>query len=160
MMDINAAGQTVKDFQELLNRTPPEAEHIRISPDAWTLTEIVGHLVDSACNNHQRFVRLGLGDLENFPGYQAEQWVQTQNYDACDFGALALLWASYNALLLHVAASVPRQALGNVWIDTESEYTLEYLIEDYYVHLQLHTGHYAERLEQVLAQVHGERKVC
>jgi hypothetical protein len=40
--------------------------HIRPDQDKWSLKEIIGHLIDSASNNHQRFVRLQLGDLNYF----------------------------------------------------------------------------------------------
>jgi hypothetical protein len=29
----------------------------RPAPERWTKKEVVGHLIDSASNNHQRFVR-------------------------------------------------------------------------------------------------------
>jgi hypothetical protein len=29
----------------------------KVSPDKWSKKEILGHLIDSATNNHQRFVR-------------------------------------------------------------------------------------------------------
>ncbi|MBU1001803.1 MAG: DinB family protein [Proteobacteria bacterium] len=153
MPDTKDAQQTVADFQELLDNTPAEAAHVRVSPDAWTLAEIVGHLLDSASNNHQRFARLRLGDLENFPGYEAESWVAAQGYDACDFQPLATLWASYNALLLHLAATTPESAGKNAWIRTDGPQTLEFLITDYYSHLRLHTDHYNGRLAEVKAHM-------
>lgn len=153
MPDIQSAQQAVAAFQELLDTTPAKAAHVRISPDAWTLTEIVGHLVDSANNNHQRFARLRLGDLEAFPGYEAEPWVQTQAYDDFDFGMLGSLWASYNALLLHLAAHTPEAALQNAWLRPDGPQTLEFLIEDYYRHLRLHTDHYRGRLAEITAHL-------
>ncbi|BBD08732.1 DinB family protein [Desulfovibrio ferrophilus] len=148
MMNLDEARQTVTAFQELLDSTPVEAAQVRVSPDAWTLTEIVGHLVDSASNNHQRFARLSLGNLEDFPGYDAEPWVEAQHYATFDFKTLATLWSSYNALILHLAANIPESARTNAWIREDGPQTLEFLIEDYYSHLRLHTDHYTERRER------------
>ena len=151
MIDSIAAHADVAAFQELLDATPAGTEHVRISDDAWTLAEIVGHLIDSASNNHQRFARLRLGDLSQFPGYDAEPWVRAQGYDACDFSMLAGLWANYNALLLHLAEATPDEAKANAWATPDGPATLEFLVADYYRHLQDHTEHYRERLAEVQA---------
>ena len=78
MFESKVAQEVIGDFQKLIDETPQELVHVRLSSDAWTLTEIVGHLVDSASNNHQRFAWLRQGNLENFPAYDAESWVQAQ----------------------------------------------------------------------------------
>ncbi|MEZ7195854.1 DinB family protein [Pseudodesulfovibrio karagichevae] len=149
MFELTAMRGKVDAFDRLLAATPAEVAHIRPVPDAWPLTEIVGHLVDSASNNHQRFARLRLGDLDAFPGYEAEAWVAAQGYDGFDFAALADLWRRYNALLLHLAATTPEAALGNRWTSQGKPLTLEFLVRDYYEHLSLHTAHYARRLAEV-----------
>jgi len=151
MLNAHIAKTTLADFQALIDATPAEAAHVRLSPDSWTLTEIVGHLVDSASNNHQRFTRLQYGDLDHFPGYDAEPWVAAQQYDGMDFTALSTLWTTYNEFLLHLAASTPESALGNVWRNDGTEASLGFLIEDYYRHMRMHVDHYKERLVQVTA---------
>jgi hypothetical protein len=153
MIDLDSARGAVAAFEDLLDRTSAEAAHIRVSPEAWTLAEITGHLIDSAANNHQRFARLQLGNLENFPGYDAEPWVAAQSYNRCDFLTLATLWSSYNALLLHLIENTPEPALANAWIRPSGAQTLEALMADYYEHMRLHTGHYAGRLAAVEAEI-------
>lgn len=152
MFDLDAMRKTVADFQDLLDRTPSEFVHVRLSPDAWTLTEIVGHLVDSASNNHQRFARLRFGNLDSFPGYEAENWVRAQDYDGCDFMTLATLWTSYNALMLHLAENTPVDASRNTWMLDGKPLSMEFLVNDYYRHLTDHTTHYRERLDDVSEQ--------
>ncbi|AGW13937.1 DinB family protein [Megalodesulfovibrio gigas] len=152
MFNIDQARSIVADMQALLDATTPAAATVRVSPDAWTLGEIVGHLIDSASNNHQRFARLRLGHLEGFPGYDAEVWVQAQHYAACDFHTLAALWTHYNALLLHLAATTPPEVLDNRWMRPAAAggpMTLDALITDYYAHLRLHLEQYAGRLAEV-----------
>lgn len=153
MFTINEARETIQSFQGLLDTTPREACHVRISPDAWTLAEIVGHLIDSASNNHQRFARLRFGDLDHFPGYDAEPWVAQQKYDDLDFETLTQLWSGYNMLLLHLAETTPDDVKGNAWRTPNGPRTLEFLIEDYYRHLRLHIRHYQERLAEVRASM-------
>jgi hypothetical protein len=151
VIDLEKARAAVSAFQDLLDKTPPEAATVRIAPDAWTLTEIVGHLIDSAGNNHQRFARLRLGNLEGFPGYEAEAWVRAQDYAACDFQTLSGLWTHYNALLLHLAATTPPAARQNAWVRPEGSQSLEFLVADYYAHMGKHIEHYARRLAEVEA---------
>jgi len=151
MIDMPKARAVVAAIQELLDKTPPEAAQVRLSPDAWTLGEILGHLIDSASNNHQRFARLRLGDLENFPAYETEAWVAAQAYADCDFATLAGLWTGYNAYLLHLAATTPPDARQNAWIRPDGRQTLEFLVADYYDHMFLHVDHYAKRLAGVKA---------
>lgn len=153
MIDLEKARGTVADFQNILDRTVPEMAHVRIAADAWTLAEIVGHLIDSAANNHQRFARLRFGNLEGFPGYEAEPWVRAQAYDDCDFLLLKALWTSYNAFLLHLAAATPAVAGSNEWLRESGSLTLEFLVNDYYDHLRLHIEHYERRLGEVQAFV-------
>ena len=151
MFDINTMRGTVAVLQALLETTPVGLAHVRPTADAWTLTEIVGHLVDSASNNHQRFARLRLGNLNQFPGYEAEQWVAAQNYDGYDFPALAALWTSYNNLLLHLAETTPEEAARNTWTLDGKELTLDFLVRDYYDHMAGHIDHYRKRLDEAAA---------
>ncbi len=50
--------------------------------ERWTKKEVLGHLIDSASNNHQRFVRGQIAVRQDFPGYEQEQWVRIQGYQA------------------------------------------------------------------------------
>lgn len=152
MFDADKARASVAAFQRLLDETRPGHAHVRTAPDAWTLAEITGHLIDSASNNHQRFVRLRQGGLDPFPAYDAQAWIDLQNHDACDFATLCALWTGFNAFLLQLAASTPGEALGNVWVSpVYGPKTLEELIDGYYEHLDIHTAHYSGRLAEVRA---------
>jgi hypothetical protein len=78
-------------------RALPESETAhRPSPDRWSKKKILGHLIDSACNNHQRFVRAQLEGGLTFPGYEQEGWVRCQGYGTADWPLLVELWAAYN----------------------------------------------------------------
>lgn len=119
------------------------------APDRWCVKEILGHLVDSAVNNHHRFVRAQeVGSLE-FPKYFQDSWVSRQGYSDSDWPPLVELWRLYNRHLAHVVRRVPAAKLVVVCrIGPYEPVTLGYLIEDYLVHLQHHLRQIEERLRE------------
>lgn len=117
-----------------------EAESaIPLAPRKWSRKQILGHLIDSAANNHQRFVRAQLESPLSFPGYAQEQWVETQNYQEETWGYLVACWAGYNRHLLHVLAQIPAEKLKHICVIGGSDpVTLEFLARDYVRHLEHH----------------------
>lgn len=116
-------------------------------PEAWSIKEIVGHLIDSAANNHQRFVRAQLTSEFAFPGYEQDDWVQLQGYQERPWLELMQLWALYNHQLAHTIRRIPESALRvTCRIGTNEPVTLHYLVEDYLVHLRHHLKQIDERM--------------
>ncbi len=70
--------------------------HAKPVPDRWSISEVIGHLVDSACNNHQRFVRAQHCSEFVFPKYDQNQWVAAANYQRGEWVSLVELWYHYN----------------------------------------------------------------
>src|SRR5438046_5377776 len=81
----------------------------RPSPGRWAKKEVVGHLIDSASNNHQRFVRGQLTSGQDFPRYDQEQWVRIQDYQSARWADLIDLWRAYNIHILHVIACMTEE---------------------------------------------------
>jgi len=79
----------------------------RPAPGKWSPREIVGHLIDSASNNHQRFVRAQFQDDLVFPGYDQDAWVLAQQYQARAWQDLVALWRGFNLHIAHVIETVP-----------------------------------------------------
>ena len=148
-MNLKNGQEIIDAFDTLLQSTDPALTHVRVAADAWTLTEIVGHLVDSAANNHQRFARLISGNLEQFPPYDAEIFVTVQQYDGCDFVEMAKFWRQYNWMLLHIMRAIPVNAFENMWQRPDGAKSLRTLVEGYFEHIQMHTDHYRERMQQI-----------
>ena len=114
------------------------------APEKWSKKEILGHLIDSAANNHQRFVRAQLSSELHIPDYEQQIWVATQRNQSEPWANLIQLWKSYNLHLLHIISTIPESALGNYCIIGDNKpVTLEFVIEDYVRHLRHH-------LEQIL----------
>lgn len=142
--------ETVARAEAALRALDDEASQQRPGPGKWSPREIVGHLVDSASNNHQRFVRGAVDRTLVFTGYAQDAWVATQQYQASSWPELVTLWASYNRHLAHVMASIPeavRRARHTAHNLNEITFqqpasadaaTLEYLMRDYVRHLQHH----------------------
>ena len=106
---------------------------------AWTRLEILGHLIDSAANNHQRFVRaVAEGDLV-WPGYDQEAMVRIQQFGRAAPPLLISLWESFNLYLARLMAIIPEERLGALCVIGGSEaVTLEFLISDYVTHMEHH----------------------
>ncbi len=164
-MAINSAASSTgwKDFLEDFRETLASAQQqlLKISesqslvPRAegkWSPKEIAGHLIDSAANNHLRFVRAQLSDDLIFAGYEQVEWVQAQRYQDEPWSALVQLWQLYNQHILHVMKSAPeetrlklrtRHNLHKIASDTIKEnepVTLDYFMRDYVDHMKKHLG--------------------
>lgn len=111
----------------------------RPGPGKWSKKEILGHLIDSAANNHQRFVRGQLEDGLRSPGYAQEDWVAVQRYQERPWKELVELWTAYNCHLLAVLAVMPVPARAyRCTVGDNAPATLEFIMEDYVMHLIHH----------------------
>lgn len=138
---------TVQEAAERLRGLDLAEVSHRPSPDRWTIKQVIGHLIDSAANNHQRFVRAQLSDELVFPKYDQNEWVSVQDYDSEDWQDLLNFWVLYNRHLAHVIHHVAQESLHvNCTIGDYGPVTLQFLIEDYVVHLNHHLGKIMERM--------------
>jgi hypothetical protein len=105
----------------------------------WSRKEILGHLIDSASNNHQRFVRAQLQDELRWPSYDQSGCVRVQRFQDARWSDLLGFWAAYNRFLAHVLAGVPAEKRSiPCWIGNYPLMTLEELAADYLTHLEHH----------------------
>jgi hypothetical protein len=134
---------------ELSKEVRDQVPRLRLLPDGdvtadrgegkWIRKEILGHLIDSAANNHQRFVRARSGGSLTFPGYDQNAWVKTHEYRSRPWEELVDLWAALNTHIAHVIASTPADRLGTSCVIGGGEpVTLEWLMHDYITHLRHH----------------------
>lgn len=135
--------------QKLLSLSEQQSETPR-APGKWSPKEIIGHLIDSASNNHQRFVRAQFKNDLIFDGYEQDEWVKVQHYQSEEWNQLVTLWKTYNLHLLHLIAQIPDSILKKEHnrhnldelafkpVPREKPATLEYFIIDYFDHLKHH----------------------
>ena len=111
----------------------------RLDPAKWCAREVIGHLIDSACNNHRRFVLGQSPDLMKIDGYQQNDWVSRQRYDRVPWRDLVALWTSYNRHLAHVIGCAPAETLSHTAESPDgSRVTLGFVMGDYVTHLKHH----------------------
>ena len=105
----------------------------------WVKKEILGHLIDSALNNQQRFVRAQMTERLVWPGYEQDRWVAVQNYKERPWTEVVQLWGQLNRHIAHVMANVPADRLNTKCvIGDDDPVTLEWLMSDYVRHLRHH----------------------
>ena len=147
---IEGFRRTVEDAARRMLAVSEEESRVPRADGKWSPKEIVGHLIDSASNNHQRFVRAQFTDHLVFPGYEQESWVRAQGYREEPWPLLVELWRSFNLHLAHVMERSPEAArlasrerhnldeIGWIKIGEGEPATLEYLMRDYIGHLKNH----------------------
>jgi DinB superfamily len=119
-------------------------------PGAWSRKEILGHLIDSASVNHQRFVESQITGSIVFVGYAHQEWVELQGFRDAEWEELVTLWCALNMHLCNIVELIPSRVLDEVHNDhsyetmafrelpSDEPSTLGYLVEDYFAHLQYH----------------------
>jgi hypothetical protein len=129
----------IAEAKPLLSGISQEAAGIRPFPGKWSKKEILGHLIDSAANNHQRFVRAAQNIAVDFPPYNQNKWVDVQCYNKLNWQELIELFYYYNLHISKIIDSLPDEVLNNpVNIGKENPVTLEFVITDYLRHLKHH----------------------
>jgi hypothetical protein len=105
----------------------------------WSPKQILGHLIDSATNNHHRFVRAQIEKSLQMPGYTQNDWVATQSYQDRSWDDLVTLWTAYNFHILHLIVTAPEEHLNiPCRVAGDLEGTLEFLMIDYVAHMEHH----------------------
>jgi len=148
-MNIDAFKKIISEFHGELQSIPEEITSVKLTPDTWSLKELLGHLVDSASNNHQRFVRLQFTPELVFPGYDQKTWNETERYNEFNWYDLIQLWAGYNKLLLHIISTLSADSLEHIWVYGERRLTLGWIVNDYYRHVQHHFDQFKKRNEEI-----------
>jgi hypothetical protein len=118
--------------------TAPESSKPMLS-GGWSRKQVIAHLIDSASNNHQRFVRAAQQASLEFPGYDQEGNIRVQAPQEADWPLLVSLWAAYNRYLAHIVAHLPASKLETPCrIGSREPVTLGFIATDYLTHLIHH----------------------
>lgn len=141
------------DLDGVVDAAAPELRAIddavasrKLKPDVWSVKEILGHLIDSASNNHQRFVRAQLAGELSFPGYEQDRWVVAQDYQTSPWPELVDFWVAYNHHLAHIIRRIPDAAASvPCRIGADDPITLSSLAHDYVAHIRHHLGQIKQR---------------
>ncbi|HVX65854.1 MAG TPA: DinB family protein [Bryobacteraceae bacterium] len=139
--------ETVERETAALARVTDEEAAAKPAVNGWSKKEELGHLIDSATNNHVRFVRASLEPGFRGEGYAQERWVELHGYAAMPWVEIVELWRRYNGLLVELVRRIPEDRLERpCTIGDSAPVTLRFLIEDYVGHMQHHLDHILKRV--------------
>jgi len=134
-----------RELASLRQITEPESA-VKPAPREWSKKEELGHLIDSAANNHVRFVRASIEPEFRGLGYQQDDWVRLHAYQEMAWTDIVDFWRRYNDFLVGLVRRIPDEKLLTPCVVGESApVTLKFLIEDYVLHMQHHLDHILER---------------
>ena len=142
MPQLNLLRDIVQHVPSRLESLSKNSLEKRSTPSAWSPKEELGHLLDSAANNHQRIVRAQFENGLVMPGYEQNRWVSVHSYQHRDWVVLIAVWQAFNRQLLAAAESAPESAWSHTLTVAESgPLTLEFVFDDYLAHMLHHLQH-------------------
>ncbi len=130
---------TFLDFEEEELEQP-------VAEGKWSRKEIIGHLIDSALNNVQRFTRAQIpAHLEDgvlmTAGYAQNDWVVLAKYNQRDRLAMMELWDTLNEHILEVMRdAAPQSLVVQIKIGDSELMSLEDVFISYVGHVKHHLG--------------------
>jgi DinB superfamily len=142
---MKQTAQTLRDtlnwLKPLLLKIKDKEASIKPAPKKWSKKEIIGHLIDSAANNQQKFVRLLTSDEPHieFVGYAQDDWVAVQRYQKAKWKQLVRSWYEYNMHIAHIIEYAnPKKLSHTIAINGVGAFRLDFIMTDYVEHLKHH----------------------
>jgi hypothetical protein len=129
----------IEELRAALLALPPALADVPWRAGGWTRKQIVGHLLDSAANNRQRFVRAAIDGSYAGPGYAQDAWVAAHGYSDLPWETLLRWWQAEHEILMTAVDRIPEERLeASCVVGDDASVTLRFLIEDYLRHQQGH----------------------
>jgi hypothetical protein len=147
----NEISKVIEIWEPKLTNLPIDTISQKRNNQNRTIKQILGHLIDSASNNHQRMIRLQYNSDLIFPDYRQDNdlWIALQDFQNEDWNILIQLWKYFNLHMIQVIKSVDQSKLDNYWHDFEgTKVTLKQMIEDYLCHIDLHLNEIQELIDK------------
>ncbi|GAB1858649.1 DinB family protein [Flavobacteriaceae bacterium MHTCC 0001] len=108
--------------------------------EKWSKKEILGHLVDSAIHNLQRFTEIQFKEQPyKLRKYNQNALVKANDYQHCDIKTIANLWLAINTHIINIIEQQTQTTLNyKIELETDNSCDLKFLIIDYIDHLEHH----------------------
>jgi hypothetical protein len=127
------------EVHRVLESLPEGLADVPWREGGWTRKQIVGHLLDSAANNRQRFVRASIDGTYLGPKYAQDAWVAAHGYVGQTWATLLAWWEAEHEILTAVVDRIAEDRLQTQCVVGENApVTLHWLIEDYVEHQRWH----------------------
>ncbi|EGG37952.1 DinB family protein [Paenibacillus sp. HGF5] len=146
MESIMKLESLISEVTEIVTAIDEVEFNLKLTPDKWSKKEILGHLCDSAVNNHIRFVKILVSDYPiAIQGYAQNDWVQVNDYqNRYNQADVLVLWQQVNRMILRVMQRADSSDFQKKCVlPDKTEVTLEWLFNDYVDHLL----HHLEQIE-------------
>ena len=144
--NIDRLSTIIEQQSILLSNASEEDYALKPAPNKWSRKETLGHLIDSAQNNIQRFIR-GQYEKDSSIIYNQDRWVELNRYQDATLAELVNLWKLLNERIIHIIDAISEGDLKNTSLIKGERFTLEWLIEDYIRHLEHHLNQINTRIE-------------
>lgn len=147
----NGISKVIETWEPKLISLPVDTITQKRNKQNRTIKQILGHLIDSASNNHQRMIRLQYNSDLVFPDYRQDNdlWIALQDFQNEDWNNLIQLWKYFNLHMIQVIKSVDRSKIDNYWHDFEgTKVTLQEMIDGYLWHIDLHFNEIQELIDK------------
>lgn len=141
------------EWEGILRNLTEDEVVARLNRQGRNIKQLIGHLIDSASNNHQRIVRLQYTSGLHFPGFSFENdmWISIQQHQQEDWFEMVELWKYFNLHIAHVIRHTDNSCLMNIWSDGISDpISLADIIYEYLAHLTMHINEIKSLLNPAL----------
>lgn len=150
MSNVNLIFEHLEHYKEEIQSIPESEYRLKPTPQKWSKIEILGHLIDSAYNNHRRFLLAVNQDHLIFDGYDQNEWVIRNQYNTRKIEEVVNAWQTANRQLRYCVDGLPQEVLLRKTtkhsfhkmcfnsIPEGQESSLHYLLWDYFDHMEHH----------------------
>lgn len=110
------------------------------APEKWSKKEELGHLIDSAQNNIQRFIRVQYEENVHIR-YNPDKWVAMNDYQNRNGKELIDFWFLLNKQIITILEKMPQEKWETFMsfdVDASVKNTTSYIAADYVKHMTHH----------------------
>jgi len=137
---ITRFDQSLREMEVLFSVTIPSDFDNKSSDSTWSKKEILGHLIDSAINNIQRFTEIQFCEKPyQIRKYNPDELVKANDYQNKDVHELFQLWKQLNMHIRYIIENQTKNTLGySIILPDNQKKDFRFLITDYINHLEHH----------------------
>lgn len=137
---ISELSEFIEKYHLLLQQMNEDDMSLKPHSDKWSKKEELGHIVDSAQNNIQRFIRVQYEENVHII-YHPENWVEFNDYQNRDSNNLIELWYFLNKQIIAILQKMPSEKYNSLMSfskDASVTNTTLFIAEDYVKHMTHH----------------------